>query len=174
MSLTYAKYLDAVTIRHRSVSYNQLTPTGDPSVVDLKPKKPGFVADPSQPILKIVPEGNLRANVEIESRSIGFVSVGKLADISIDSFPASDFGVISGTLSSIGSDALEPSPQLGKGFRFPAKITLDTQYLELKSGKRLPLKTGMSLNANIKLRKVTYIQLLLNNFTDKAKSLQSI
>ncbi len=39
MSLTYAKYLDAVTIRHRSVSYNQLTPTGDPSVVDLKPKK---------------------------------------------------------------------------------------------------------------------------------------
>ena len=39
MSLTYAKYLDAVTIRHRSVSYNQLAPVGDPSVVDLKPKK---------------------------------------------------------------------------------------------------------------------------------------
>ena len=39
MSLTYAKYLDAVTIRHRSVSYNRLAPAGDPSVVDLKPKK---------------------------------------------------------------------------------------------------------------------------------------
>ena len=39
MSFTYAKYLDAVTIRHRSVSYNQLAPAGDPSVVDLKPKK---------------------------------------------------------------------------------------------------------------------------------------
>ena len=39
MSLTYAKYLDAVTIRHRSVSYNKLAPSGDPSVVDLKPKK---------------------------------------------------------------------------------------------------------------------------------------
>ena len=39
MSLTYAKYLDAVTIRHRSVSYNQLAPAGDPSVIDLKPKK---------------------------------------------------------------------------------------------------------------------------------------
>ena len=39
MSLTYAKYLDAVTIRHRSVSYNQLAPAGDPSVVNLKPKK---------------------------------------------------------------------------------------------------------------------------------------
>ena len=39
MSLTYAKYLNAVTIKHRSVSYNQLAPAGDPSVVDLKPKK---------------------------------------------------------------------------------------------------------------------------------------
>jgi len=39
MSLTYAKYLDAVTVRHRSISYNQLAPTGDPSIVDLKPKK---------------------------------------------------------------------------------------------------------------------------------------
>ena len=39
MSLTYAKYMDAVTVRHRSISYNQLAPTGDPSVVDLKPKK---------------------------------------------------------------------------------------------------------------------------------------
>ena len=39
MSLTYAKYLDAVTVRHRSVSYNQLAPAGDPSIVDLKPKK---------------------------------------------------------------------------------------------------------------------------------------
>ena len=39
MSLTYAKYLDAVTVRHRSVSYNQLAPAGDPSFVDLKPKK---------------------------------------------------------------------------------------------------------------------------------------
>ena len=39
MSLTYAKYMDAVTVRHRSISYNQLAPTGDPSVVNLKPKK---------------------------------------------------------------------------------------------------------------------------------------
>ena len=39
MALTYAKYLDAVTVRHRSVSYNQLAPAGDPSIDDLKPKR---------------------------------------------------------------------------------------------------------------------------------------
>ena len=53
-------------------------------------------------------------------------------------------------------------------------IKLDNQYLELKSGKKLPLQAGMSLNANIKLRKVTYLKLLLNKFGDKADSLKSI
>ena len=32
----------------------------------------------------------------------------------------------------------------------------------------------MSLTANIKLRKVTYLQLLLQNFRDKAESLRRI
>jgi len=33
---------------------------------------------------------------------------------------------------------------------------------------------GMSLTANVKLRKVTYLQLLLQNFRDKAESLRRI
>ena len=71
-------------------------------------------------------------------------------------------------------DALTPIPSQGKGYRFPAKITLNNQYLELKTGKRLPLQAGMSLKANIKLRKVSYLMLLLSKFGDKADSLKSI
>ena len=143
-------------------------------VFDLKPKGPGYVAQTSQPVLKIVPTNNLIAEIEIDNRTIGFVQPGKFAEISIDSFPASDFGVIEGKVISIGSDALEPDQSQGKGYRFPAKIELEDQYLELKSGQKLKLKAGMSLNANIKLRKVTYLQLLLNKFTDKAESLKAI
>jgi len=33
---------------------------------------------------------------------------------------------------------------------------------------------GMSLTANIKLRKVTYLQLLLSDFKDKTNSLKEI
>jgi len=143
-------------------------------VFDLKPKGPGYVAQTSQPVLKIVPTNNLIAEIEIDNRTIGFVQPGKFAEISIDSFPASDFGVIEGEVISIGSDSLEPDRSQGKGYRFPAKIKLKSQYLELKSGQRLKLKSGMSLNANIKLRKVTYLQLLLNKFTDKAESLKAI
>tara|TARA_B100000214_G_scaffold333391_1_gene275419 strand:- start:17 stop:1120 length:1104 start_codon:yes stop_codon:yes gene_type:complete len=156
------------------LKYQKIISPANGMVFELKPKGPGFVAASSQPVMKIVPSKNLIAAVEIDSRTIGFVEKGKSADISIDSFPASDFGVIEGTISSIGSDALPPIPSLGKGYRFPAKIILNNQYLKHNSGRKLPLQAGMSLSANIKLRKVTYIQLLLNKFNDKVNSLKSI
>ena len=156
------------------MKYQEIKSPVDGIVFELQPKGPGFVAQTSQPVMKIVPFDNLLAKVEIDSRTIGFVKQGKHVDISIDSFPASDFGVINGKVSNIGSDALVPNPSQGKGYRFPAEITLNNQYLELKSGQKLPLQAGMSLTANIKLRKVTYLKLLLNKFGDKADSLKSI
>ncbi len=142
-------------------------------VFDLKPTGPGFVAQGSEPVMKIVPFDALQAKVEIESSDIGFVRVGRPADISIDSFPATDFGVLLGTVKGIGSDALPPDER-NQTYRFPATIALDTQQLKLKSGKSLPLQVGMSLTANIKLRKVTYLQLLLGEFKDKTDSLKQI
>ena len=142
-------------------------------VFDLKPTGPGFVAQGSEPVMKIVPFDALQAKVEIESSDIGFVRVGRPADISIDSFPATDFGVLLGTVKRIGSDALPPDER-NQTYRFPATIALDTQQLKLKSGKSLPLQVGMSLTANIKLRKVTYLQLLLGEFKDKTDSLKQI
>ena len=142
-------------------------------VFELKPKSKGFVAETSEPVMKIVPFDRLEARVEVPSKEIGFVQVGKAADISIDSFPSSDFGVLQGTVRKIGSDALPPD-QLKQFYRFPVDIRLNSQQLKLKSGASLPLQVGMSITANVKLRKVTYLQLLLSDFKDKAKSLQRI
>lgn len=142
-------------------------------VFELKPKSRGFVAETSEPVMKIVPFDRLEARVEVPSTDIGFVQVGKAADISIDSFPATDFGVLQGTVRKIGSDALPPD-QLKQFYRFPVDIRLNSQQLKLKSGANLPLQVGMSITANVKLRKVTYLQLLLSDFKDKAKSLQRI
>jgi len=142
-------------------------------VFELKPKSKGFVAETSEPVMKIVPFDRLEARVEVPSKDIGFVQVGKAADVSIDSFPATDFGVLQGTVRKIGSDALPPD-QLKQFYRFPVDIRLNSQQLKLKSGATLPLQVGMSLTANVKLRKVTYLQLLLSDFKDKAKSLQRI
>jgi hemolysin D len=158
-----------VTLRYQAI----VSPV-DGIVFDLKARSPGFVAQTSEPILKIVPVDKLQAKVEVESRNIGFVSVGAPADISIDSFPASDFGVIQGKVTRIGSDALPPDPAQNKTYRFPTDISLNSQSLRIRNGKELPLQVGMSLTANIKLRKVTYLQLLLGSFRDKADSLRSL
>ena len=142
-------------------------------VFELKPKSRGFVAQTSEPVMKVVPFDKLEARVEVPSREIGFVTVGKPADISIDSFPSTDFGVLQGTVRRIGSDALPPD-QMNNFYRFPLDIQLNSQQLKLKSGKVLPLQVGMSLTANVKLRKVTYLQLLLSDFKDKADALRQI
>jgi hemolysin D len=142
-------------------------------VFDLKPTGPGFVAQSSEPVMKIVPFKDLQARVEVQSSDIGFVQVGKPVEISIDSFPATDFGVLEGTLKSIGSDALPPDER-NQTYRFPVVVALDSQQFLMKSGQELPLQVGMSLTANIKLRKVTYLQLLLGGFKDKTDSLKRL
>ena len=156
-----------------NIRYQDIRSPVDGVVFDLKPTGVGFVAQGSEPVMKIVPYDALQAKVEIESKDIGFVKVGKPVDISIDSFPSNDFGVVEGTVKSFGSDALPPDEQ-HKTYRFPAMIALNTQQLKLKSGLLLPLQVGMSLTANIKLRKVTWLQLLLGEFKSKTDSLKQL
>ena len=146
-------------------------------VFDLKLNNPGYIsqAQSSEAVLKVVPFNTLEADVEIPSNKIGFVRVGQPADISIDSFPASDFGVLEGKVHSVGSDALPPNQQqMRQGYAYPAVIKLDSQQLKIKNGRSLPLQVGMSLTANIKLRSVSYLQLLLNTFQNKTDSLREL
>ncbi|HJN36250.1 MAG: HlyD family secretion protein [Prochlorococcus sp.] len=158
-----------------TLKYKSLRSPVDGVVFDLKPTTTGFVAQSSEPVLKIVPFNELEADVEIPSNKIGFVRVGMHSDISIDSFPATDFGVLEGKVSSIGSDALPPDQQKQRPeYRYPAVIKLDSQQLKLKNGTSLPLQVGMSLTANIKLRSVSYLQLLLGEFQNKTDSLRKI
>ena len=156
-----------------NIRYQDIRSPVDGVVFDLKPTGVGFVAQGSEPVMKIVPYDALQAKVEIESKDIGFVKVGKPVDISIDSFPSNDFGVVEGTVKSFGSDALPPDEQ-HQTYRFPAMIALNSQQLKLKSGTSLPLQVGMSLTANIKLRKVTWLQLLLGEFKNKTDSLKQL
>ena len=148
-----------------TLKYQSLKSPVSGIVFDLKPTTEGYVAQSSEPIMKIVPFDDLEADIEIPSNKIGFVKVGMPVDISIDSFPSSDFGVIVGNVKKIGSDALPPS-QIDQRteYRFPATIRLENQSLKLEDGSSLPLQVGMSLTANIKLRKVSYLQLLFNSF----------
>ena len=162
----------------------------DGVVFDLKPTSTGFTAQSTQTVMKVVPYGSLEAKVEVPSGKIASsnflgqegqpgcpqdLSMCMDADISIDSYPSTDFGVLNGKVTRIGSDALPPDPQEQREqLSFPVTVELEQQQLKLKSGTTLPLQVGMSLTANIKLRKVSYLQLLLGEFQDKAESLQRL
>ena len=147
----------------------------DGYIFDLKPVASGYSAQMTETIVKIVPMGDLIAYLEIPSSDIGFIKEGMDVEISIDSYPATDFGVIEGTITSIGTDALEPDPSEQRNqFVYPARVDLNSQKLKLRKGKQLDLKVGMSLQGNIKLRKVSYLQLLFTNFKDKTKSIQEL
>ncbi len=160
----------AVTLRYQEIR----SPVAG-VVFDLQPKGPGFVAQTSEPVLKIVPQGTLQATVEIPSRQIGFVRVGQKAELSIDSYPSNDFGVVLGEVERVSSDALPPDPAQAKtDYHFPGVVRLNQQTLRLRDGTELPLQAGMSLRAHIQLRSVSYLQLLLGSFRDKADSLRQL
>ena len=147
----------------------------DGTVFDLKPKNIDYSAQATETILKVVPYGDLEARLEVPSSDIGFVKEGMDVDINIDSYPSSDFGVLKAVIKSIGSDALKPdSSENRQFFSFPVSADLNDQFLELKKGRKLDLKVGMTLQANIKLRKVSYLQLLLTTFKEKTESIQEL
>ena len=102
------------------------------------------------PILKIVPLDDLVARVFVSNRDIAFLKVGQLVKVRVDAYAYNEFGEIEGTIDSIGSDVLEPDSNFNF-YRFPVTIKIKDPHIIYKN-KKLPLRTGMSLTANIVLR----------------------
>ncbi|MEM9483850.1 MAG: HlyD family efflux transporter periplasmic adaptor subunit [Cyanobacteria bacterium P01_F01_bin.116] len=154
------------------------------AVFNLKANQPGYAANSTEPILEIVPQDNLIARVFIPNKDIGFVQLTddcrtavqaedqkgiesecKSVDVRIDAFTYSEYGDIDGHLISIGSDALPPD-EIYPFYRFPAEIQLKAQVLESR-GETYTLRSGMSMNANIKTEKRTVISFFTDLFVRK-------
>jgi HlyD family secretion protein len=159
----------------QTLRYQEIKSPVTGTVFDLK-AAPGYVPPPSQtePMLKIVPQDYLIAEVNITNKDIGFVTEGQKADIRIDSFPYSEYGDIKGKVLSIGSDALPPD-QFNQYYRFPTKIELNQQYLLLKEGQKMPLQSGMGVTVNIKVNENrTVLSLFTELFTKKVDSIKGV
>lgn len=155
-----------------TLQYQDLQAPVSGTVFDLQAKGPGFVVQTSEPILKLVPEDSLVARVFITNQDIGFVREGMPVDVRVDSFPFSEFGDIKGQLIHIGSDALPPN-DVHPFYRFPADVELNQQYLTI-ADKEIDLQSGMSVSANIKIRKRTVMSIFTELFTKQVESLKSV
>jgi len=158
-----------------TLRYQSLRSPVDGVVFDLKPKAPGYTAQTTEAVMKIVPHNSLEAKVQVASSKIGFVRAGMPVDVSVDSYPATDFGVIPGTVRLIGSDALTADPARQQSeMSYPCVVQLTSQWLESANDQRLPLQVGMSVTAYFKLRRVSYLQLMLGEFRNKADALRAL
>ncbi|WP_353932838.1 HlyD family efflux transporter periplasmic adaptor subunit [Okeanomitos corallinicola TIOX110] len=156
-----------------NIKYQEVRAPVSGIVFDLQAKNPGFVANPTQKLLQIVPNDKYIADVFITNKDIGFVREGMKVDVRIDSFPFSQFGDIKGQVINIGSDALPPD-QTHQFYRFPATVSLDQQNI-IAQGRTIPLQSGMSITANIKVREErTVMDLFTEMFTKQVDSLKEV
>jgi hemolysin D len=158
-----------ITSDEQNLKYHRLKSPVAGTIFELKAHD-GFVAQPSKPLLEIVPDDSLIAQVYIPSKDRGFVHSGMDVDVRIDSFDFTEFGNIAGKLIWVGADALEPDQQHPYP-RYPAKIKLARQTI-MANGKSMSLESGMAINVNIKERKRRVISVFSGFVTKKLDSLQ--
>lgn len=142
-------------------------------VFDLKPDNSRYVAQNAEPLMKIVPSGNLSAEVNVSNQDIGFIKPGLPVKVRVDSFPFTEYGEIPGKVSQVGADALPPT-ELIRSFHFPVDIELSRSVLRTKEGTTIPLQSGMTVTTNLKLRDRRLIELLSDLFTNRGESLKRL
>lgn len=127
----------------------------------------GNPADPTQPLLSIVPEGEaLQAVLFVPERAIGFVSPGQAVRLALDAFPFEQFGAEDGTISSVARTLLRPE-QLSEVMAPPRepsyRVTVALKRQDITAyGRDIPLQADMQLRADIIFDRRSFIQWILD------------
>lgn len=119
----------------------------------------GGVVTPAQILMKIVPED---AKVEVEAlllnKDIGFVNEGHIAELKVDTFNFTKYGLIDARVSNISNDAVE-DPNLGWVFKM--RLELDQDSIQVED-KWVKLSPGMAITTEIKTGKRRLIEFFLS------------
>jgi membrane fusion protein len=107
----------------------------------------------SAPLAVVVPKGSgLHAELLVPTRAIGFVQPGQEVVLRYDAFPFQRFGQYKGTVTRVSRTVWSPGEKVGPlTVREPVyrvDVMLDSQVVAA-SGQKLPLRSGMLVNADI-------------------------
>jgi len=130
------------------------------------------VLQPGETILTIVPQQGLKAEIFVPNKDIGFVKTGLMAKVRVDAFPFTRYGELEGKVYQIGADALPPS-EIANYYRFPVKLSLNRSFLK-SQGAVIPLRAGMAITANLKLREKRVISLISDLLVDQTESVKGL
>jgi hemolysin D len=128
----------------------------------------GGVVTPAQVLLAVVPvDSHLEIEAMVQNRDVGFVHPDQQAEIKIDTFNFTKYGLLRGTVLSISQDAIvrdkpvdrtsEKSPGAdatssepkGQELNFAARISLDRNQM-LIDDRMINLTPGMAVTVEIK------------------------
>ncbi len=158
-------YRDASTLQQELIkaqntnAQQQLLAPVEGTVEQLVLTTIGGVVTPAQELMRIVPlDQQLVAEGWLLNKDIGFVEVGQQAEIKLESFEFTKYGVIDGEITDISTDAVELE---GIGLVFPIKVKLKQH--SIKAGnKTVPLGSGMAVTVEVKTGERRIIEFLLS------------
>lgn len=131
----------------RRSAFQRLVSPVDGTVAQLSLHTVGGIVDIGKPLMVIVPaKGQLVAEVKMLNKDVGFVRAGQDVAVKIAAFPFTRFGVVSGRVESISTDAI-PDEKLG--LVYMARVALDRKW-RTRDGAEISLIPGMEVTADIR------------------------
>ncbi len=141
----------------------------------------GGVVTPAQQLMVIVPtDSHLEAEAMISNRDIGFISAGQQADVKIDTFNFTRYGLLQGKVVSVSQDAIvrdkpnakagapkpdgalsDSSEPEGQELLYSARVSLDGTRMEIED-KMVNLAPGMAVTVEIKTGTRRLIEYLMS------------
>jgi membrane fusion protein, hemolysin D len=140
----------------------------------------GGVVTPAQTLLVVVPsDSRLEIEAMVSNRDIGFVHAGQEAEIKIDTFNFTRYGLLHGQVLSVSQDAIvrdrkqdrtddrefgttnESSEPKGQELNYTARISLDRTRMQI-DGRVVNLSPGMAATVEIKTGSRTILSYLLS------------
>jgi hemolysin D len=158
----------------------QLTAPVDGVVQQLAIHTIGGVVTPAQSLLVVVPsDSRLEIEAMVSNHDIGFVHAGQQAEIKIDTFNFTRYGLLHGQVLSVSQDAVvrdrqhdrtndralgtqsETSEPKGQELNYSARISLDRTEMQIDD-RIVSLSPGMAVTVEIKTGSRTVLSYLLS------------
>lgn len=119
----------------------------------------GGVVTPAQAMMLIVPEDSpLEVEAWVANKDIGFVNEGQVAEIKIETFPFTKYGIIDGEMITLSSDAIADE-QFGLIYR--ATVQMKKSVIQV-GDKFVNLVPGMAVTVEVKTGKRKIIDYFLS------------
>jgi hemolysin D len=157
-----------------------LTAPVDGVVQQLAVHTVGGVVTPAQALAVVVPgESRLEIEAMLSNRDIGFIHAGQEAEIKVDTFNFTRYGLLHGEVLSVSSDAITRERQQsasndrpsgaaqsgseprGQELEYAARISLDRTHMQVED-KLVKLGPGMAVTVEIKTGSRRIISYLLS------------